>query len=136
MRALRTAIGEVAQAVGLDVVNRPKTTRARLTERLAYVTVSGVQRRIKVEINLDEVPAVEAYEWILWTDRHLDLAYAQLALDSAPSKRRQRFVDEIERRLTDGSGQCPVHERDGGTWRRCAHEMVGGVCPDHGRLNG
>jgi predicted nucleotidyltransferase component of viral defense system len=212
MRTLRTGLREVAERVGLEVSSSPKTTRSRLVERLAYSSISGTTRRIKVEINLDEVPAVEpldrrelatdtdwwsggtdvltfqpteliatkfralaqrskgrdlndldvahrqldlddtqlataaahyllhadvhpnqfrarlgahladpefttdiaAYltdpaaagdpqtlvdEWIVWTDRHLDIAFAKLALEREPSKRKQRLVEKIEQRL-------------------------------------
>lgn len=62
MRMLRTGLREVAESVGLSVANNAKTSRTRLTERLGYVDHRGQERRIKVEINLDEVPAVHCLD--------------------------------------------------------------------------
>lgn len=62
MRTLRAGLRDVAERIGLEVTKHAKTTRARLTEHLAYQSIGGTNRRIKVEINLDEVPAVAALE--------------------------------------------------------------------------
>ena len=246
MRTLRAGLRDVAERIGLEVSKHAKTTRTRLTEHLGYTSIGGTNRRIKVEINLDEVPAVAALErralaadtdwwsggadlltfqpveliatkfralaqrskgrdlngrdvahrqlalgdeqlgraashyllhaevhpgqfrarlaahladpefvndvaaylvdpttagdpgtlvtrWIRWTDQHLDLAFAQLAADRAPSKRKQRAVQEIEERLASGTEQCPTHDFDGQVWRRCSRQMHGtDACPDHG----
>lgn len=59
MRRLRSGLREVADSIGLDVHKHAKTTRSRLTEHLTYTSLGGTPRRIKVEVNLDEVPAVE-----------------------------------------------------------------------------
>lgn len=244
LRRLRTGLREVAERVGLEVSGHAKTTRGRLPERLGYRSLGGVDRRIKVEVNLDEVPAfaplerrelaaetdwwsgraglltfepveliatkfralaqrskgrdlndldvahrelplvddrlgqaaahylfhasvspsafrarlaahlgdpgflvdVAAYlvdpstagdpptvvdRWIRWTDRHLDLPYARLALDAAPSKRKQRAVEVIEERVAHGTDRCPVHEFDGSRWRRCTLDVRDGSCARH-----
>jgi len=62
MRTLRAGLRDVAERIGLDVTKHAKTTRTRLTEHLAYASLSRTNRRIKVEINLDEVPAVSPLE--------------------------------------------------------------------------
>jgi predicted nucleotidyltransferase component of viral defense system len=62
MRTLRAGLRDVAERIGLEVTKHAKTTRARLTEHLVYPSIGGTNRRIKVEINLDEVPAVAALE--------------------------------------------------------------------------
>lgn len=245
MRRLRAGLREVADLIGLEVSKHAKTTRSRLTEHLGYTSLSGTPRRIKVEINLDEVPAVEALDrrplaadtdwwtggadlltftpveliatkfralaqrskgrdlndldvahrelsldderlgraavhyllhagvhpgqfrsrlaahlddpdfvtdvavylvdpatagdprilvnrWILWSDQHLDLRYAQLAADAAPSKRRDRAIHEITERLASGAERCPVHEFDGAKWRRCGVTLNEASCAEHG----
>jgi len=246
MRMLRTGLRDVAESVELSVAKNARTTRTRLTEHLGYVDHRGQQRRLKVEINLDEVPAVHPLDrrrlgavsdwwsgsadlltfepveliatkfralaqrskgrdindldvahrqlaldnallgkaaahylfyadvhpgefrarlaahlgdpdfvvdvaaylidpatagdprtlvnrWIHWTDQHLDLAFAQLAADRAPSKRKQRAIEDIQERLATGTGQCPVHDYDGQAWRRCPRQLdVSYACPDHG----
>lgn len=245
MRTLRTGLREVAEGLGLGVAKNAKTTRTRLTEHLPFESLLGHALRIKVEINLDEVPAVHPLErrsmavdtewwtgggelltfqpveliatkfralaqrskgrdlndldvakreldlddellgvaaahylfhaevhpgefrarlaahlsdpefvvdvaaylvdlatagdpstlvtrWIRWSDEHLDLPFALLAAAQAPSKRKQRAVDDIRQRLASGAGQCPVHEYDGQAWRRCAHQLEDGACPQHG----
>jgi predicted nucleotidyltransferase component of viral defense system len=245
MRLLRAGLREVAEAVELSVAKNAKTTRTRLTEHLGYTDHRGQQRRIKVEINLDEVPAVLSLDrrrmavqsdwwsgsadlltfqpveliatkfralaqrskgrdlndldvahrqlaldndalgeaaahylfhaevhpaefrarlaahlsdpefvvdvaaylvdpatagdpntlvtrWIRWSDEHLDLPFAVLAATTAPSKRKQRAIDDIRQRLTSGAGQCPVHEYDDQAWRRCANQLEDGACPEHG----
>jgi predicted nucleotidyltransferase component of viral defense system len=58
MRRLRSGLRDVADTIGLEVSKHAKTTRSRLTEHLAYTSLGGTARRIKVEINLDEVPAI------------------------------------------------------------------------------
>ena len=58
MRRLRSGLREVADTIELEVSKHARTTRSRLTEHLAYTSLGGTARRIKVEINLDEVPAV------------------------------------------------------------------------------
>lgn len=58
MRTLRIGLREVAESVELSVAKNAKTTRTRLTEHLGYVDHRGQERRLKIEINLDEVPAV------------------------------------------------------------------------------
>jgi hypothetical protein len=245
MRTLRRGLSDVAEAAGLAAGKHAKTTRSRLTEHLGYTSLSGVERRVKVEINLGEVPAIAPLErrpltadtdwwsggadlltfqpvellatkfralaqrskgrdlndldvahrqldlsdeplgraaahylhdadvhpgqfrarlaahlsdpafvvdvaaylvdpttagdprtlvtrWIRWTDQHLDLPFARLAADEAPSKRKQRAVDDIRARLASGNGQCPAHEYDGQAWRRCPHQLDGEECPEHG----
>lgn len=245
MRTLRTGLREVAEGLGIGVSKNAKTTRTRLTEHLPFDSLLGHALRIKVEINLDEVPAVLPLErrslavdtewwtgagepltfqpveliatkfralaqrskgrdlndldvahrqlglddehlgaaaahylfhaevhpgefrarlaahlsdpefvvdvaaylvepatagdpntlvtrWIRWSDEHLDLPFALLAATTAPSKRKQRAVDDIRKRLASGAGQCPVHEYDGQVWRRCAHQLEGGACLEHG----
>lgn len=245
MRMLRTGLRDVADHVGLELGKSPRTTRARLAERLAYTSLSGTKRRIKVEINLDEVPAIEPLDrrplaaatdwwtgeadvltfqpveliatkfralaqrskgrdlndldvahrqldldderlaratahyllhadvrpnqfrarlaahladpeftvdvgvyladpstagdpralvnqWILWSDQYLDVAYARLALEREPSKRRGIFAEEIEQRLATGDAQCPEHEFDGVNWRRCTCRLDrAGSCSEH-----
>lgn len=246
MRVLRSGLREVAAAVGLGVSKHPKTTRSRLTEYLSFTSRRAQERKVKVEINLEEVPAVAplvrrtlaantdwwigsadlltfepveliatkfralaqrskgrdlndldvahrqlelpdeplgrtaahyllhaeihpgefrarlaahlgdpafvadaaAYvvdpatagdprtlvnRWIRWTDRHLDLPFAQLAAERAPSKRKQRIVQEIEERISGGVEQCPVHVETQGRWLRCAQPLESASCPDHGR---
>ena len=245
MRTLRAGLRDLAERIGLEVSKHAKTTRTRLTEHLAYTSIGGTNRRIKVEINLDEVPAVAALEhralaadtdwwsgradlltfqpveliatkfralaqrskgrdlndldvahrqlaldddalgeaashylfhadvhpaefrarlaahlsdpefvvdvaaylvdpatagdpntlvtrWIRWSDEHLDLPFALLAAAQAPSKRKQRAIDDIRQRLASGAGQCPVHQYDGQAWRRCADQLEDGACPEHG----
>ena len=245
MRTLRSGLRDVAERVGLDVSKHAKTTRSRLTENLVYTSVSGTSRRMKVEINLDEVPAVAPLErrsltantdwwsgsadlltfepvellatkfralaqrskgrdindldlayrqldlpdeplgrtaayyllhaevhpgefrsrlaahladptfvsdvaaylidpvtagdshtlttrWIRWTDQYLDLPYAHLAAERAPSKRKRRAIADISERLAAGVEQCPSHHFDGQVWRRCSTQLDSGVCPDHG----
>ena len=245
MRTLRSGLREVAERVGLTVGKNAKTRRMRLTEHLPFDSLLGHALRLKVEINLDEVPAVHPLErrrmavntewwsgtgelltfqpveliatkfralaqrskgrdlndldvahrqlalddellgkaaahylfhaevhpgefrarlaahlsdpdfvvdvaaylvdpatvgdpravvtrWIRWTDQHLDLAFAQLAADRAPSKRKQRAIDDIREQLASGTGQCPVHDYDGQAWRRCPHQIEDGTCPEHG----
>lgn len=246
MRLLRSGLRDVAESVELSVAKNAKTTRTRLTEHLGYVDHRGLERRIKVEINLDEVPVVHSLDrrrlevhsdwwrggavlltfqpveliatkfralaqrskgrdlndldvahrqlalddealgkaaahylfhadvppgefrarlaahlsdpafvvdvaaylvdpatagdphalvtrWIRWTDQHLDLPFAQLAAERAPSKRKQRVIDDIRQRRATGMGQCPVHEYDDQAWRRCPHQLdATGACPDHG----
>lgn len=56
MRTIRTALREIAENVGLGLASHPTTTRSRLTERFTYTSVSDNPRRLKVEINLDDVP--------------------------------------------------------------------------------
>lgn len=58
MRKLRTALRNVAERIGLEIGKHPKTTSDRLNEHFTYTSLGAVRRRIKVEINLDEVPAV------------------------------------------------------------------------------
>lgn len=245
LRRLRSGLREVAEMIGLEVGKHAKTTRSRLTEHLGYTDLGGTPRRIKVEINLDEVPAVESldrrplaadtdwwtgaadlltftpveliatkfralaqrskgrdlndldvahrelgldderlgraaahylfhadihpsqfrarlaahladpefvsdlavylvdpagagdpptlvHRWILWTDRYLDLPYARLAFETLPSKRKERVIDEIAEHLASGAERCSIHESDGHRWRRCAHQLENGACPDHG----
>lgn len=62
MRKLRTGLREVAEAIGLSVAQHAKTTRNRLTEQLGFTSQTGHDRRIKVEINLHDVPAFAALE--------------------------------------------------------------------------
>lgn len=245
MRTLRTGLRDVAERIGLEVSKSPKTTRERLTERLAYVSLSGTNRRIKVEINLDEVPAIEQLDrrplaaatdwwtgdadvltfqpveliatkfralaqrskgrdlndldvahrqldldderlahaaahyllhadvhpnefrarlaahladpeftadvsvylvdpttagdpgtlvnqWVLWTDRYLDLAHARLALEREPSKRKERLVEDIERRVAEGPARCPVLELGETGWARCSRTPTSeGTCAEH-----
>ena len=247
MRQLRAALRNVAERIGLEIGKHPKTTSDRLNEHFTYTSLGTVRRRIKVEINLDEVPAVSplarrplaagtdwwtgsadvltfvpvellatkfralaqrrkgrdlndlnlAHEilglddttlagaaahylhhaditpavfrarlaahdtdpefandtgvylidpeqaqhpaalvnrWILWSDRHLDLPYAQRAYDASPSKRKQRAVDDIRQRLLDGTVQCPIYSRQEDQSQRCEHHLdVTGTCPLHGR---
>jgi predicted nucleotidyltransferase component of viral defense system len=247
MRTIRTGLREVAERIGLEVSEHPKTTRIRLTERFAYTSLGDTNRRIKVEINLDDVPPIEPLDrrqlaattdwwrgeagvltfqpveliatkfralaqrskgrdlsdldlahrlldlnderlahaaahyllhagvhpnmfrarlaahladpaftadvgvylvdpttagdpgtlvnqWILWADRHLDLAYAALALEREPSKRKERMVEDIGQRLAAGQSQCPIHSHDDG-WVRCPHPLdVASACPVHGAI--
>ncbi len=58
MRTLRSGLRDVVETIGLEVGKPAKTTRSRLTEHLAYTSLSGTNRRLKIEINLDEIPAV------------------------------------------------------------------------------
>lgn len=245
MRTMRAALAEIAAKIGVGVASHPTTTRRRLTERFTYTSINGIPRRLKVEINLDDVPAaaplgrrhlaaatdwwtgsaevltfqpaeliatkfralaqrskgrdlndldtahrvlainndqlgqiaahylhhagvspnqfrarlaahlaepdfvadVAIYlidpatagdprtlvnRWIRWCDQHLDLPFAHLADDDAPSKRKARVVDDITHRLSAGTQQCPVHELSDSTWRRCSHQLSGHRCPDHG----
>jgi predicted nucleotidyltransferase component of viral defense system len=245
MRHVRTALRDVAQTVGLDVGKHPKTTSDRLNEHFTYTSTRSVTRRLKVEINLDEVPAIaplarrplttrtdwfsgsaeiltfqpvellatkfralaqrrkgrdlndldvahkilslddvalgtaaahyllyaditptvfrsrlaahgadpefiddtRAYligptpapdpaelvnRWILWSDRYLDLPHALRANETAPSKRKQRAIDDIRNRLLDNTTQCPAHTYDNQHWRRC-DQLLGAThrCPLH-----
>lgn len=57
MRTIRAALREIAERTGLGLASNPATTKGRLTERFTYPSVGGTTRRIKVEINLDDVPA-------------------------------------------------------------------------------
>lgn len=245
MRTIRAAIREIAERTGLDLASHPTTTRGRLTERFTYPSVGGTTRRVKVEINLDDVPAAApldrrnlaadtdwwsgatdvltfqpaeliatkfralaqrskgrdlndldiahrtlgiddeqlgqiaahylhhadihpnqfrarlaahvadpdfvadvavyltdpttagdpqtlVHRWISWTDRHLDLPYARLTHEHAPSNRKARAITDIEDRLASGNQQCPIHVLDGGSWRRCPHHLSNQQCPDHG----
>ncbi len=247
MRTMRTALGEIAKRVGVGVASHPTTTRSRLTERFTYTSVHGTPRRLKVEINLDDVPAAASFDrrrltaatdwwtgsaevltfqpaeliatkfralaqrskgrdlndldtahrvlgidndqlgqiaahylhhagvgpnqfrarlaahlaeldfvtdvavylidpttagdpltlvnrWIRWSDRHLDLPFARIAHDDAPSKRKAQAIADIKHRLSSGVQQCPVHELDGSTWRRCPHQLNGDRCPNHGSI--
>jgi hypothetical protein len=248
MRTLRKGLSDVAEVVGLEVGKHAKTTRSRLTEYLSFTSWSGQERKVKVEINLDEVPAVAALErrplaantdwwsgsadlltftpveliatkfralaqrskgrdlndldvahrqlslpdeplgqaaahyllhaevhpgefrarlaahlgdpafvadvaayvvdpatagdphtlvtrWIRWTDHYLDLPFAQLAAERAPSKRKQRSVDDIRERLDSGAAQCPTHDFGGEVWRRCPNQLDGtNTCSDHGPM--
>lgn len=77
-------------------------------------------------------PGTLVTRWIRWTDKYLDLAFAQLAFERAPSKRKQSAVAEIEERLASGTEQCLTHEFNGSDWRRCPHQLEAtGTCPDH-----
>lgn len=247
MRTMRAAIREIAEHAGLGLASHPTTTRNRLTERFTYTSVNGLSRRLKVEINLDDVPhaapldrrhlAVDTdwwtgatdvltfqpaeliatkfralaqrskgrdlndldvahrtlgidddqlgqtaahylhhagvqpsqfrarlaahladpdfigdvavylvdpatagdpqtlvHRWIRWTDRHLDLPFARLAHDQSPSKRKARAITDIEDHLAAGGDQCPIHELDRGTWRRCPHPLDSTTCPSHGTV--
>lgn len=247
MRTIRTTLREIAERAGLGLASHPTTTRSRLTERFMYSSVNGTPRRLKVEINLDDVPAAASldrrylavdtdwwtgatdvltfqpaeliatkfralaqrskgrdlndldvahraldidddqlgqiaahylhhagvrpsqyrarlaahlanpdfvtdvavylvdpaaagdphtlvYRWIGWSDRHLDMPFARLAYDGAASKRKARAIDAIEERLASGGEQCPVHEPDETSWRRCPHDLNGQWCPDHGAV--
>ena len=58
MRTLRSRLRDVAESVGLGVSKHAKTTRSRLTEYLSFTSGRGQERKVKVEINLDEAPAV------------------------------------------------------------------------------
>ena len=247
MRRLRVALRSVAERVGLEIGKHPKTTNDRLNEHFTYTSLGAVCRRIKVEINLDEVPAVSpiarrplaartdwwtgsadvltfvpvellatkfralaqrrkgrdlndlnlAHEilglddttlaeaaahylhhaditptvfrsrlaahgadpeftndtgvylidpeqaqhpttlvnrWILWSDRYLDLPYAQRAYDSSPSNRKQRTVNDIRERLLHKNVQCPIYRDDNENPQRCEHHLdLNGTCPLHGR---
>ncbi len=249
MRTIRTGLREVAERIGLEVSKNPKTTRTRLTERFAYRSLGDTNRRIKVEINLDDVPPIEPLDrrqlvattdwwrggadvltfqpveliatkfralaqrskgrdlndldvahhqlsldderlahaaahylfhadvhpnmfrarlaahladpdftadvgvylvdpttagdsgtlvnqWILWTDRNLDLAYATLALEREPSKRKERLVEEVVQRLAAGQSQCPIHSHDGGGWVRCPHWLdAASACRVHSAID-
>lgn len=248
MRRIRQALSDVAESIGLEVRGHAKTTRSRLTEHLLYTSLSGTARRIKVEINLDEVPAVAPLDrrplaadtdwwsggaavltfdpieliatkfralaqrskgrdlndldvahrqlaldddqlgraaahylfhadvhpgqfrarlaahladpdfvtdvavylldpstagdpqtlvnrWISWTDRYLDLPYAEMARDAAPSNRKERAIADIEARLAAGAAQCPIYEYDGQAWRRCPINLdEAGTCAKHDEL--
>lgn len=247
MRTMRSAIRSIAEHTGLGLAPHPTTTRNRLNERFTYTSIDGLPRRLKVEINLDDVPhaaplerrplAVDTdwwtgasdvltftpaeliatkfhalaqrskgrdlndldvahrtlgidddqlgqiaahylhhaevkpsqfrarlaahladddfvadvavylldpanagdptmlvHRWIRWSDRHLDLPFVRLAYDQSPSKRKARAITDIEDRLAAGEQQCPIHELDLGTWRRCPHPVEGAECPDHGVL--
>jgi len=247
MRTMRAAIRDIAEHAGLGLASHPTTTRNRLTERFTYTSVNGLSRRLKVEINLDDVPhaaqldrrhlavdtdwwtgatdvltfqpaeliatkfralaqrskgrdlndldvahrtlgidddqlgqiaahylhhagvqpsqfrarlaahladpdfigdvavylvdplaagdpRVLVHRWIRWTDRHLDLPFARLAYEQSPSKRKARAITDIEDRLATGGEQCPIHELDRGTWRRCPHPLNGTTCPAHGTV--
>jgi len=56
MRTIRAAIREIAEHAGLGLASHPTTTKNRLTERFTYTSINGLSRRLKVEINLDDVP--------------------------------------------------------------------------------
>lgn len=78
-------------------------------------------------------PRALVTRWIRWTDQHLDLPFARLSADSAPSKRKQRSIDEISERLARGTSQCPAHDFDGQVRRRCPHQLDDtDGCADHG----
>lgn len=62
MRTIRAAIRDIAERVGLGIAANPTTTRSRLTERFTYRSIGGATRRIKVEINLDDVPAATSLD--------------------------------------------------------------------------
>ncbi len=247
MRRLRSALRTVAERIGLEIGKHPKTTSDRLNEHFSCTSLGAIRRRIKVGINLDEIPAVSplarrplatrtdwwtgnaevltytsvellatkfralaqrrkgrdlndlntAHEilelddtalaqaaahylhhaditptvfrarlaahgadpeftndtavylidpeqaqpppalvnrWILWSDRHLDLPYAQRAYDASPSKRKQRAIDDIRQRVLDGTAQCPTYSAQQDHSQRCEHHLdVTGTCPLHGR---
>ncbi len=247
MRTMRAALRAIATKLGLGVASHPTTTRSRLTERFTYTSINGTPRRLKVEINLDDVPAaasldrrrlaaatdwwtgsadvltfqpaeliatkfralaqrskgrdlndldtahrvlaidndqlgqIAAYylrhagvspnqfrvrlaahlaepdfvadigiylvdpttagparslvnRWVRWSDRHLDLPFARLAHDDAPSKRKARAIADVEHRLSSGQQWCPVHELDESTWRRCPLKLNNRHCPHHGSI--
>lgn len=51
----------------------------------------------------------------------------------APSKRKQRAIDDFYQALAAGTKHCPVHEHDGQDWRRCPHQTeTTDPCPTHG----
>jgi predicted nucleotidyltransferase component of viral defense system len=247
MRQLRAALRNVAERIGLEIGAHPKTTSERLNEHFTYTSLGAVRRRIKVEINLDEVPAVSpldrrplsartdwwvgsadvltfvpvellatkfralaqrrkgrdlndlnvAHEilglddtalaaaaahylhhaaiaptafrarlaahgedpeftndtgvylidpelahppaalvnrWILWSDRHLDLQYAQRAYDMSPSNRKLRTIDDIRQRLDRKTVQCPIYRADSENAQRCEYQLdATGTCPVHGQ---
>lgn len=245
MRTIRAALREIAERAGLGLASHPTTTKSRLTERFTYPSVNGTTKRLKVEINLDDVPAavfldrrhlavdtdwwtgttdvltfqpaelvatkfralaqrskgrdlndldiahrtlgidddqlgqiaahylhharvhpnqfrarlaahladhdfiadVAVYltdpaiagdpqalvqRWICWSDQHLDLPFARLAHDHAPSNRKAQAIADLEHRLASNDEQCPIHELDGATWRRCPHHLNDQRSPDHG----
>ena len=185
-------------AWALTTTNSPaviSTTPGRGTKPRAWAgrpvhRINGTSRRLKVEINLDDVPAAVlldrrhpavdtdwvdrrhrcahvparrswlvtkfralalrskgrdltdpptagdpqtlVHRWICWSDQHLDLPFARLAHDHAPSNRRARAIADLEHLFASNDKQCPIHELDGATWRRCPHNLSDGRCPDHG----
>lgn len=247
MRRLRAALRNVAERIGLEIGKHPKTTSDRLNEHFTYTSLGGIVRRIKVEINLDEVPAVSplarrplatrtdwwtgsadvltfvpvellatkfralaqrrkgrdlndlnvAHEilglddtalaeaaahylhyaditptvfrarlaahgadpeftndtgmylidpeqahhptalvnrWILWSDRHLDLPYAQRAYDMSPTNRKKRTIEDIRQRLDRKTLQCPIYGAETENSQRCEHNLdATGTCPVHGQ---
>lgn len=78
-------------------------------------------------------PTALVNRWIVWSDHHLDLPYAQRAYDMSPSNRKQRTIEDIRARLLHGTVQCPIYPADGQNSLRCEHHLdVTGTCPIHG----
>jgi hypothetical protein len=112
----------------------PGEFRARLAAHLSDPTFVA-----DVDAYLDDPttaadPRTLVTRWIRWTDLHLDLPYAQLAAERAPSNRRERAIQEIKTRLADGIEHCPVHVETDGGWSRCAQRLNSASCPEHGQL--
>ncbi len=111
----------------------PGQYRARLAAHLADPEFVADVAAYVVDPTTAGDPRTLATRWMRWTDLHLDYPYAQLAADRAPSKRKQRAIDEISERLTSGAAQCPNHVFDGQLWRRCPNQLDDtSVCSDHG----
>ena len=95
----------------VDLAGHPSRFHARLAAHLAdpdFVTDATVYLVDPVAAG---DPRTLVHRWILGSDRHLDLPHARLA---------------------SGTEQCPIHESDVQGWRRCAHQLDHGTCPDHG----
>lgn len=86
----------------------PTNTKNRLTERFTYTSVNGLSRRLKVEVDLNDVP------------------------HASPSTRTGLGIDDDQLgHLAAGGEYCPIHELDRGSWQRCPHPLAGTTCPRH-----
>ena len=79
-------------------------------------------------------PTALINRWILCSDRHLDIPYAQRAYEISPSNRKQRTIEDIRHRLLHETARCPIYRANNETPQRCEHHLdVIRTCPLHGR---